>query len=447
VRTLLQRFEHRPGLHRAHPVRDGLIVFALFAFALVYMFTDGRILPLSRGGTLVRAEFANAANVEIPTTPIRVHGVNVGKVEKVERRPGGGVIVTMRVNEKGFRLRRDARANIYWRTLLGFQFYIELDPGSDPRSLGDRTIPESHTTTQVELDQVLSAIDAPSRTSIRGTLRAFDDGFASPAAPGRTLDALAPAMRRIAPGLDALRGTGAGDLSETVRNTSRLTDALARNEAALGGLVDGADTTLAVTAARRADMAGILRDAPATLADTRSTMVRLGGTLDALDPVAAQLRPGARRLDDAARALRPALAELRPLLAHAHPLLTDLRPTLARLDGAAKAGTPLLAGLEPTLRRTRDTLLPWLDTTDKETRIKNYEAVGPVFAAVSSSAQQFDANGHTQRFQAVSGSGRSLSFLPCHVDFPSSSPFDCSDVEKVVSGLLGAPPPPQGKGR
>jgi virulence factor Mce-like protein len=447
MRSPLQRLDYRPGLHRAHPVRNGLVVIGLFAFAMLYMFTDGGILPLSQDGTLVKAEFANAANVEIPTTPVRLHGVSVGKVEKVERRPGGGVLVTMRVHEKGFRLRRDARANIYWRTLLGFQFSIELDPGSDPESLGDRTIPQSRTTTQVELDQVLAAIDRPSRTSIRGTLRAFDNGFAAASRPGRALDALAPAMRQIAPGVDALRGVGAGDLSETVRNTSRLTGALARNEAALGGLVQGADASLAVTAARRADLAGILRDAPATLVDTRSTMARLRGTLDALDPLAAQLRPGARRLDDASRALRPALAELRPLLAHAHPLLDDLRPTLARLGRAARTGTPLLAGLEPTLRRTRDTLLPWLDTTDKETRIKNFQAIGPVFAAVSDSAQQFDVNGHTQRFQAVAGGGRSASFLPCHMDFPHGSPFDCSDVEKVAAGLLGAPPPPQGKGR
>jgi virulence factor Mce-like protein len=447
VRALLERLDHRPGLHRAHPVRNGVVVIALFAFAMLYMFTDGKILPLGQDGTLVKAEFASAANVEIPTTPVRVHGVNVGKVEKVERRPGGGVLVTMRVHEKDFRLRRDARARISWRTLLGFQFSIELEPGSDAASLGDRTIPQSRTTTQVELDQVLAAIDRPSRTAIRGTLRAFDDGFAAPSQPGRALDALAPAMRRIAPGVDALSGTGAGDLSETVRNTGRLTGALGRDEAALAGLVQGADASLAVTAARRAEMAGILRNAPPTLADTRATMVRLRGTLDALDPVAARLRPGARRLDDASRALGPALAELRPLLAHAHPLLDDLRPTLGRLDRAAKAGTPLLAGLEPTLRRTRDTLLPWLDTTDKETRIKNYQAIGPVVAAVSSSAQQFDVNGHTQRFQAVSGSGRSLSFLPCHVDFPNGSPFDCSDVEKVAAGLLGAPPPPPGRGR
>src|SRR5439155_65317 len=110
----------------------------------------GGIQCWPKGGEVVKAEFASADNVSPGKTPVRVHGVPVGEVEKVERRSGGrGVVVTMRLKDThGFRVTRDARAHIYWRTLMGFNFYVELEPGAPSApALGDRSIPLSHTTT------------------------------------------------------------------------------------------------------------------------------------------------------------------------------------------------------------------------------------------------------------------------------------------------------------
>src|SRR5438094_917636 len=143
MRKFFDRFDAAPGLHTPRPLRNGLIALALFLGALSYLFTKGGIIPLPKGGTIITADFPSAANIQIPTTTVRVHGVNVGKIESVKRRPGGGVRVKMRVNEDGFKVRRDARAHVQWRTLLGFQFYIDLDPGSSPERLGDNVIPLS----------------------------------------------------------------------------------------------------------------------------------------------------------------------------------------------------------------------------------------------------------------------------------------------------------------
>lgn len=442
--ALKKRFEHRPGEYRAKPVRNGLVVLGLFLFAMTYMLTGGEFLPLPKGGQVIKAEFARAPNVELPTTTVRVKGVDVGKVEKVERKADGrGAIVTMRIEDgHDFKIRRDARASIYWRTLLGFQFYIELEPGSDPQALGGATIPVSHTTNQVELDEVLAAVDKPSQATVRTMMREFDKGFEKTGPPGATIDALAPSMRQIAPGLDALRGRGRGDLTETVRSVSRLTGALARSDQELGELVGNANVALAATAARRADLGATLRDAPQVLADTSATMGRVRTTLEELDPVAAALRPGARRLDETAATLRPALRRLTPVLDDARPLLRDLRPALRRLDTASVQARALLRGLDPTVRRARTTLLPWLDRTDAGTKIKNYQAIGPTFAAVSSSAQQFDVFGHTQRFDAVRSGPRAPAFLPCHVDFPESVELDCADLQRVIGGIFGVPSPP-----
>jgi phospholipid/cholesterol/gamma-HCH transport system substrate-binding protein len=439
--SLLERFDRAPGESNPNLLVRGAILLAVFGAIMTVLYSRG--IPFwPKSGEVVKAQFASAANVSPGKTPVRVHGVQVGEVDKVERRPDGrGVIVTMRLKDThGFRITRDARAHILWRTLMGFNFYIELEPGSpSAAALGDGTIPVSNTTTQVELDQVLASVTPPSRAGIRTMLQEFDRGFSHPRPIERTLKVLAPTMRSIAPGVSALRGSKPGDLTETVRNTSRLLGALGRSEVDLGNLVGNADTTLGVTAARRADLGRILQDGPATLRQTQATLRRLRTTLDVLDPISEQLRPGVRRLDEASRSLRPALAHLRPLLTDARPLLRDLRPALARLQGAARQGTPLLAGLMPTLKRTNDVLIPWADTKDANTNLKNFEAIGPVFATVSSSASLFDTYSYIQRFGAGNAvSERTPAFLPCTTYVVQQKRANCEDVDKVIKRLLGA---------
>ncbi|MEA2172201.1 MAG: phospholipid/cholesterol/gamma-HCH transport system substrate-binding protein, partial [Solirubrobacteraceae bacterium] len=253
-------------------------------------------------------------------------------------------------------------------------------------------------------------------------------------------DALAPAMEQVAPGLRALRGIQPGDLTNTVQSGSRLMGELARSEVQLGGFVDSGAMTLGVTAARRADLSQMLDDAPATLDQTRATMVRLRTTFDRLDPLVDGLRPGARRLTATSRAVRPALHELRPVLRQARPLLHELRPALSRLGAAGRAGVPLLQNLDPTLRRLDDSIIPGLEKKGLS-GLKLYEAIGPVVASVDSSAALFDANGHTQRFQAANGGARSLGVLPCSPDLMTQQ-VKCEDLQTVIGTVLGLVGPP-----
>jgi virulence factor Mce-like protein len=445
MRGLMKRFEYVPGTHRPKVVRNGALFLALFGAVMGFAFLGGTVPFWPKGGYTVKAEFDTAANVTTKT-PVRMRGVKVGKVEKVERNANAdGVVVTMRINDDNgtIDLRRDARAHIYWRTLLGFAFYIELDGGSEQAKLGGATIPMSRTTAQVEFDEALAAIDKPSREGIRTVFREFDEGFDPDegSRAGRTLDALGPAMRQVGPGLDALRGTESGDLTRVVRNSSRLMGALARNEVELGQVIANGNAAIGVTAARRADLGQILAQGPETLRSTRTTMVRLRTTLGELDPIADDLRPGARKLDDAAVALRPALDELTPLLDRANPLLRSLRPAVSRLGTAARAGVPLLEKLDPTVDRLNEKLLPALSKENPETDLKVYEMVGPTIAAVQSSAQQFDSRGHVQRFHALEASDKALGALPCNTDLlQGGTSIDCSDVQAIAGALLGIPP-------
>jgi virulence factor Mce-like protein len=435
--------EVKPGQIRDRPIRNGGITLALVFAAMYFLYSSGSIPLWPKDGYTIKAEFASSANVTPGKTPVRYRGVEVGTVEKLERRPNAdGVTVTMRIDkdEDEFRLRRDARADILWRTLLGFAFYIELDEGSDPAPLPEGgTIPLANTSTQVEADQVLAAVDAPSRAGIRALFREFDEGFNAESEAGRAIDRVAPAMRQVGPGVDALRGTQAGDLTRTVREAGRLMSALGRDRDALGGVVTSGATTLGVTAARRANIGGILRNGRSTLDETTATMRRTRTTLEVLDPVAQDLRPGARRLDEASRAVRPALVALDPLLVDARPTLADLRPALRRLRGTAREGTPFLKDLEVPLDRTNNTILPGLEEKSPMVELPTYSLIGPTFSAVSASASLFDANGHVQKFTPFTPGERALGPLPCSTNLYNGV-IDCSDITKVIGSVLGVPP-------
>jgi virulence factor Mce-like protein len=435
---LRKRFEFVPGQHRPRPVRNGLIFLGLIAFAL-YCGYSKDIPLIGGGGHEIKAIFPSANNV-IPGNQVRVQGVEVGVVDKVERAPSGrGAQITMKIKEgKNVTVRRDASAHVYWRTLLGGNFYVELEPGSRsaPEMPDGGTIPMSRTTSQVEFDQLLTSFDDGARTGIQTFFKEFKRGFAQPAAPRETIRELSPALRATARGLPGLRGTRPGsDLPDLARGASRALGALARSESELAGLVEHTDTALAVTAARSQDIGSMLDQAPATLADTRTTMTRLRTTLDTLDPVADDLRPGSRRLAGAVTAATPTMNELARLVPTALPFLRDIDPAVRSLRRAAKVGVPLMQDLNPTLVRTAKQINPFLNARNADTKLRNSWAIGPFFASIGSASSEFDELGHVQNFQTQPSIRSSLA-VGCEAHLAKQKLLLTKTNEEICKGLV-----------
>ena len=434
------RFEIRPGEHKPHRTRNGAIGLLLVAFVLISGYSR-HVLFWPKGGTIVDAAFQNAANVR-SGTDVRIRGVNVGKVDDIV--PGANqALVKMRIDSGKVKLlRSDAGATIYWRTLLGRNMYIELDPGSAPSKLGSATIPKTRTASQVELDQALTSLDAGARKGFQTFLHTFRQGFGDGSAVHSTLNTLAPAARRISAGVGALSGTSPGDLPAIVANTSKVTAQLDSDEAALGGLIDGAEVTLGVTAARKAELAATLVKAPGAMALATTEMASLTTTLDRLDPLAARLRPGVRKLPAAVDAIDPALQDLRPLLTQLKPFTTDLQPAVRRLRSAAISGSPAFTALGPALDRANSKILPYLDSKDSHTGRKVYELLGPTFSSLDSLAASYDDKGHDVSFQVGSGLRLLGGVIPCEAlltDPSKAASVNCENFNNALSGLFGKP--------
>lgn len=318
--------------------------------------------------------------------------------------------------------------------------FVDLEPGTAQSGpLGTAGIPTARTGAQVEFDDLLDPFRPDTRAALRATLGGLHGGLSGDRA-GAAIDALPPAVASAAPAIEALQGTRPGDLRRLLAGTARTARGLARDEAALAGLVDGGSRLFATTAARRADLGAIVAGTPAAASEAEATMRRLRGTLERLDPLVSRLRPGARELAAASGPATRTLVRLRRVLDAAEPLLDDLGPTLVALRGVARSGVPLMRDLTPTVVRTRDEIAPFLAERDADTGLRNYEAIGPALSAAGNAGSQFDANGYVFRFQTA-GSERSGGSLHCQ-SFVSDPTADeklrCSALEDVLTRLFGS---------
>ena len=141
-----------------------------------------------------------------PNAPVRIAGVNVGKVTG-SRTPSDGAqaaVVTMRIERKGLPIHRDATVKIRPRIFLEGNFFVDVQPGSpigaDGCDDGDR-IPVDQTAAPVQLDQVLAALQAPTRAGPAGRCceelsTGLDGGGARAASTARSRTGARPTATR-----------------------------------------------------------------------------------------------------------------------------------------------------------------------------------------------------------------------------------------------------------
>src|SRR3990172_4657965 len=109
---------------RVREVTVGSIVLvAILVFVFGTMWLSGRRLT---AGNTVKMQFANVSGLK-RASPVRVSGVNVGKVESIEFLDVGKVLVVASLPPK-IRPKLDATAEIVSVTLVG-DYAIDFHPG------------------------------------------------------------------------------------------------------------------------------------------------------------------------------------------------------------------------------------------------------------------------------------------------------------------------------
>lgn len=204
----------------------------------------------------ISAEFARTYNL-FPGSPVRVLGVEVGKITDLHIEPGSDVVTAEMVIDGGTVLPAEASALIVPEALLG-ERYIQIEPPyvEGPEMEAGTTIPVERTVVPYEFDEVLEGLNQ------------FVGGL-EPDEVGRMFDNLATVLdgqgakvgQVIDQAHDAIQVLQDND-EELVSLAGRLGDlneTLGTRDQALGDIIADWNTVTSTLASDRADIDGALR--------------------------------------------------------------------------------------------------------------------------------------------------------------------------------------------
>jgi len=411
-----------------NPFAVGLIVLIVAAVGVYFGFT--KHVPFTHGFQ-VKGVFASANSIR-GNSPVRIAGVNVGKVKAIERQPGSdAALITLEIDDKGLPIHKDATMKIRPRIFLEGNFYVEMEPGTPGQptlSSGD-TIPMTQTSEPVQLDQVLTALQGNTRADLQDALKGYgdaltlqptraDDRAQDPEVRGLTgAQALNKASRYAAPAFrdsaivqNALLGTEPHDLSGLVQGVGRLTKALASNEGALKDLVTNFNRTVAIFAGESVNLRTTIHLLPGVLRNANRALDSLDAAFPPTRAFAREILPGVRETPATIDAFFPWLRQARPLLSRAElrGLISDLSPATTDLARVTDRTISLLPQADLVAKCFSQVILPTGDikiqdgpalTTDKE----NYKEFWYAMVGLAGEGQNFDGNGQYVRFQTGGG--------------------------------------------
>jgi ABC-type transporter Mla subunit MlaD len=154
--------------------RERAATVAIVVIVIGVYFSFSKSIPF-REGYRVNAYVKNAMNVK-PGAPVRIAGVNVGKVVEVTYDEGSpNTKLVLEIDDDGRPIRKDASLKIRPRIFLEGNFFIDLEPGSPSAAEMDDgdSIPIAQTANATQFDQLLSMLNYDARQGFQVGLREF----------------------------------------------------------------------------------------------------------------------------------------------------------------------------------------------------------------------------------------------------------------------------------
>jgi phospholipid/cholesterol/gamma-HCH transport system substrate-binding protein len=433
-----RRYDRTPvvELGRSNPTRVGIIVIVLLVLAAYFGFT--KHIPFKHGFRL-KAQFSTAVNVR-KSSPVRVAGVDVGKISSVSRQGRAG-LVTMEIESSGLPIHSDATVKIRPRTFLEGNWFVELQPGSPSAKVlsSGATLPITQTSDPVQLDQVLDALNTETRANLQNFLIGYGDGLTRKpnAAENAEQDPevyglngaqalnkayqLGPASLRGAAVLNqATSGTVPHDLSDLVASIGKVTAALNVHEQQLGELIVNFNTFFRSLADQSTALRATVAELPSSLSAINRGFVALSAAFPPAKTFALDILPGVKATPSTVAAALPWIEQVNASLAPNElggvaEGLTEAAPPIAQLqseqvpfqqqsDLVSKCQTNLIFPAGNTK------LQDGASTSGEE----NYKEFWNSLVGLGSIGQGFDGNGAMARF-LLSSSGQTLRSAPVSI--------------------------------
>jgi virulence factor Mce-like protein len=327
----------------------GLLLFLWSAF--------GGPVPLKPRGYTLKVSFGEATQLA-QEADVRISGVPVGKVKKIELGDDGRTEATLELNDKYAPARSDARAILRQKTLLG-ETYVEMTPGTRgaPALPEDAHLPTKQVAPTVELDEIFRAFDAKTRKAFQVWQQSVAQGIQNHGQDfSDALGSLTPFAEDTNKVLETLNSQSRAT-KLLIRNTGEVFRALSERDGQLAQLISNSNRVFGTTAKRDEEIKQTFIALPTFIDESKKTLRRLESYAANTNPLITQLHPWAREASRTLESFKKTAPDFNHFMQNLGPLVTtsrrglpagsqfldDLRPLLGQLD-------PFLRNLNPFLR-------------------------------------------------------------------------------------------------
>jgi phospholipid/cholesterol/gamma-HCH transport system substrate-binding protein len=335
-----------------------MIAFAFSCFALILFLwvSFGGPVPLKPQGYRVNVSFDEA--VQLATeADVRISGVPVGKVKKIEPQEGR-TDATIEIDPRYSPLPNDVQAMLRSKTLLG-ETYVELSPGTKGRPTipENGRIPDAAVSPQVELDEVIRTFDPETREAFGDWLVRQGESVKGRGDDLNQAFGVLPMFMSDSNDLMTVLHRQDEALSKVFANTADIFEAIDSRPGQLTELILASNRLLRVTANRSQQLTETFNEFPAFLRETRTTIAQfeefadgtqnlIENTGEFADASSKIMKKSVKVTDDARRLvnnLEPMLDKADAGLPATDQFLQLAQPTLAQID-------PFFRNLNPVLQ-------------------------------------------------------------------------------------------------
>jgi phospholipid/cholesterol/gamma-HCH transport system substrate-binding protein len=406
----------------------GLIALVVILIGTFLAFTKD--IPFTKPFEL-KATFENSPPIQ-KNQAVRIAGVDVGKVSKVE--PVGGdspaVVVTMKLEDDALPIHKDATVKVRPRIFFEGNLFFDIRPGSpsSPELEDGDTIPASQTSAPVQLDQVLGTLQADTRKNLQKLLAGYGGALNNKPQPGedddqvdevkgktagqalnQTLVYSPEALRGAAIVNQSLLGSDLHDLSKLVAGQQKIFAALDTHEGSLKDLITNFNTTMGALAAEQDNLRETVRLLPGLLEAANPALDELNAAFPSTRAWALEMIPGVRETPATIKAAFPWITQTRALLrpAELQGLVEELQPAVSEFAQFTRGQFELLPAIDLFNRCQLNVILPTgdarIDDGAFSTGLRNYQEFFQTTVGLAGESQNFDGNGSYTRFMSGGG--------------------------------------------
>jgi phospholipid/cholesterol/gamma-HCH transport system substrate-binding protein len=406
----------------------GLVALVVIAIVTFLAFTKD--IPFTKPYEL-KARFTNAPPIQ-KGQAVRIAGVEVGRVSKIEPVSGDSpaITVTMKLQDRALPIHRDARIKVRPRIFFEGNLFFDVQPGTpDSPELGSgSTIPTSQTSAPVQIDQVLGTLKTDTRRDLQKLLIGYGGALNAKPLPGEdddqdastkgetagkslndSLQYSANALRGGAVVNQALLGAEAHDLSKLVGAQQKVFAALDTNEGSLKDLITNFNITMGALADESSNLSATIHELPRVLETANPTLDALNRAFPPTRAWALEMIPGVRETNATLEAGFPWIHQARALVrpSELQGLVKELQPAVSDFAEFTKGQVDFLPVLDKFDRCQLNVILPTgesrIDEGPLSTGLKNYQEFFQTMVGLSGESGNFDGNGSYTRVQSAGG--------------------------------------------